>query len=482
VEDPRAGSPELIKREEIDASAERMGVHVAHVQRDYVFGWLLKSISEDPYLGPLLALKGATCFRKIYLPESRYSDDLDFSSAKAIDERAFAEALNRCCSTIEGLTAVHFDCERTSVGLHRTIIGRDEVVKEVFRARLFFSDFYGNDEELSIAVQMDVSTFDAPSLPSKWSPIIHPYSDKDLCVASVQCLALEELLAAKLKCLLQRRHVLDLFDMAYAYLWRNELGIDRGKVASAFLRKTIFGRSPGTAREILLAVPTDGLERDWRERLVCPTGSRFDMGTASERLAGFVSEIFAGSEARGSDMDAFFPAALRFAILRAGSERRLIRLKYDGVSRLVEPYALLYKRPEDATSREYFYAWNVQGGSSPPGWRTFLGHKIQGLELTDVEFEPRAEIQLSKAAEVSRVANFRRDGGSSRHFAIKKQSASTVRRPSSTLRPSFKAQEFTVQCPYCQKKFKRASRDSALRPHKAPGGYQCGGRHGIFLT
>lgn len=475
----------MIGQGEIDAAADSMGVHIAHVQRDYVFGWLLKCISEDPYLGPLLTLKGATCFRKIYLPESRYSDDLDFSSATMIDERAFAEALNRCCSNIEGVTAVHFNVERTSVGLHRTIMGRNEVVREVYRARLFFSDFYGNDDELSIAVQMDVSTLDAPVLATKRLPIVHPYSDRDLCAASVQCLALEELLAAKLKCLLQRRHVLDLFDMAYAHLWRNELRVERGQVVSAFLRKTIFGRSPGAAKEILLAVPTDGLEEDWHDRLVCPASSRFDLGTASERLAGFVSEIFSGVGSRGAGMEEFFPAALRFPILRAGSERRLIRLIYDGASRLVEPYALLFKKPENAPSREYFYGWNLEGGSSPPGWRSFLGHKIQKLELTDVKFEPRVEVQLSKAAEVSHVSNFRRGSGrnSASRPVIARQPRAAARR-SSNSKPwsSFKAIEFVLQCPYCQKKFKRTARDSTLRPHKAPGGYACAGRRGTFIT
>src|SRR5690606_39209672 len=108
---------------------------------------------------------------------------------------------------------------------------------------------------------------------------------------------------------------------------------------------------------------------DWQDRLVCPASSRFDIRAASDRLAGFVNEIFAGARTRGADMDTFFAAALRFPILRAGSERRLIRLHYDGASRLVEPYALLFKKPENAPSREYFYGWNLEGGSSPPGWR-----------------------------------------------------------------------------------------------------------------
>ena len=33
----------MIEPEEIDAFAAQMGVHQANVERDYVFGWLLKA-------------------------------------------------------------------------------------------------------------------------------------------------------------------------------------------------------------------------------------------------------------------------------------------------------------------------------------------------------------------------------------------------------------------------------------------------------
>jgi hypothetical protein len=35
----------MIDRPEIDAKAEELGVHVANVQRDYVFGWLLAGLA-----------------------------------------------------------------------------------------------------------------------------------------------------------------------------------------------------------------------------------------------------------------------------------------------------------------------------------------------------------------------------------------------------------------------------------------------------
>jgi len=40
---------------------------------------------------------------------------------------------------------------------------------------------------------------------------------------------------------------------------------------------------------------------------------------------------------------------------------------------------------------------------------------------------------------------------------------------------------YIYECPICSKKFRRRTRDSALRPHKAPDGWNCSGRRGFWL-
>ena len=40
---------------------------------------------------------------------------------------------------------------------------------------------------------------------------------------------------------------------------------------------------------------------------------------------------------------------------------------------------------------------------------------------------------------------------------------------------------YVIQCPVCQKKFTRTTRDFTLHKHKAPGGYNCSGHRGIFI-
>ena len=40
---------------------------------------------------------------------------------------------------------------------------------------------------------------------------------------------------------------------------------------------------------------------------------------------------------------------------------------------------------------------------------------------------------------------------------------------------------YIYECPICSKKFRRKTRDSALRPHKAPDGWNCSGRRGLLV-
>jgi predicted nucleotidyltransferase component of viral defense system len=73
----------MIDKEEIDGKADELGVHVANVQRDYVFGWLLSGLAQaENRLRPSLILKGGNCFRKAYFEHARFSNDLDFSTQR----------------------------------------------------------------------------------------------------------------------------------------------------------------------------------------------------------------------------------------------------------------------------------------------------------------------------------------------------------------------------------------------------------------
>jgi predicted nucleotidyltransferase component of viral defense system len=136
---------------------------------------------------------------------------------------------------------VQFDTSRT---ISRAKRGADDDL-EIVEARVYFRDFYGHDSSMMISVRMDVTEWDRLYLPVQTRQLVHAYSDFQNCQAGIRCVKLEEQLASKMKCLLQRRHVADLFDLIYSTLIHPEFAVNRSEIVSTFLRKTIFQSSPG---------------------------------------------------------------------------------------------------------------------------------------------------------------------------------------------------------------------------------------------
>ena len=124
-------------------------------------------------------------------------------------------------------------------------------------------------------------------------------------------------MANKMKCLIQRRHSHDLYDFVYATFFDHGITFDRTLIASTFLKKTIFERSPGSAKQILLGLPTVFFKSVWDKYIVCPVMSRLDFDTA---YASFIETI----EARqGLKVACLEEIALRMGYITADDVRRV---------------------------------------------------------------------------------------------------------------------------------------------------------------
>jgi hypothetical protein len=138
-------------------------------------------------------------------------------------------------------------------------------------------------------------------------------------------MALEELIANKLKCLIQRRHSFDLYDLVYATFFNRSININRGQVLTTFLRKTIFERSPGAAKGILLGLPMAFFKGAW-DKYVSPVTSRLDFDRAIEGFNSSIEEIFQGVSPELWGHQPFYPAKYRNLILEAGSARKVMTI------------------------------------------------------------------------------------------------------------------------------------------------------------
>lgn len=466
----------MIDQEEIKTKAREFDIHHVNVERDYVFGWLLKSIFENESLSRQLVFKGGNCLRKAFYPNTRFSADLDFSVGGAVDSIVMAEQINNACRAAQNACGVESLVERNTFEAGPRV----DKERQSFKGRVYFTDFFGQQDNLTISVKLDVTDFDRLYLPAVSRKLIHQYSDSAMCEVDLNCMALEEIVANKLKCLIQRRHSHDLFDLVYSTFIDRSIELDRGLVLRTFLGKTIFGASPAAAKEILLGIPMTFFGGVWEKYIKCPKSTRFGFEHAVEGFKDCIESLFDGVRNGDSGERLFFASDHRNLILDAGSSRKLMKLKYHGVERIIEPYALAYKRAAGKPAREYFYAYDRTGGrSSSPSIKSFLNSDVEEISMTEDSFEPRYEIELSKAGEDARKGYFgkpfsastrARDGGSLGRVGLNR-----VVRPRAVRSLE---QTFKVQCPYCQKVFTRKTQSLSLNDHKAPNGFKCGGRQG----
>ncbi len=268
----------MIQRVEIESKAKEFEIAPANVERDYVFGWFLFGIFTVSDLRDLIFLKGGNALRKEYFENTRYSTDLDFGIPNDIQQEVLLNEVNKICDFIQARCGITFVNENNTI--KEKFIASEAPIPglRVYEARVYFEDFYGKSD-FTIKISMDITRFDKVLLPLQEVPLIHPYSDAVDLVCKIRCMELEEIIATKLKCLLQRQHAPDLFDYVYSV---QLLGgsLDRNEVVRTFIQKTIFGKNPFVLKEILRQTPFDYFRFFWMKILVCAKKIKFDVEDA----------------------------------------------------------------------------------------------------------------------------------------------------------------------------------------------------------
>lgn len=403
----------MITKDEIDQKAIEFGINTVNVEKDYVFGWVLNSIYKRSSLKDILILKGGNALRKVYLPDTRFSKDLDFSALEGIESTLLHDELNEVCNEINKETSIKFE-------LDRTIVKQKDLPMpnvDALEARLYFKGFYG-EETISLKTQLDVTQFDKVYLPVQERELIHPYSDNELCRAMIKAQKAEEILASKLNNLLHRQKVGDLFDLLYSILITQNFSVNRQEVITTFLKKSIFESSPNSARQQLLGVQLD-LFRPFWDTIVVPIVSVFKFDVVTNNFEDLINALFnllpipsvapafvSPAESIGvdrgyrSDYSGYnpncFDTNIRNTIIEAGRSRKMIEMSYDGYERLIEPYSMeYYVRRKDGVGSEYFWGFDTSGGKSGrQSIKRFFCHKIESAKATNYGFNPRYPVEF----------------------------------------------------------------------------------------
>lgn len=266
----------MISRAELQRLASRNRVALGTLEKDYVVTELLKALSQVAGLSGLLVFKGGTAVRKTYFPDWRYSEDLDFTARHDLTKEELSEAL----------TAWYHQVEQAS-GLQLTnrMLHKPDGYARV-RARFLGPLAYSG------TVFMDLS-FDEPLClePQRRRVLAAPFSEEE---ATVLVYPLEELLAEKMRGLMERGKSRDYYDV-WRLLKEHSSDLNPGLLGKVLMKKLahkgltlhdasdFLPRDSGELRrywekdleqQVRALPPLDGAVEELREmigRLVIPT-------------------------------------------------------------------------------------------------------------------------------------------------------------------------------------------------------------------
>jgi len=182
----------------LQQAREEFGIPWEVLERDYLLSWLLAGIGQVDILRKLIVFKGGTALKKCYFGDYRFSEDLDFSGLEGVPTGSSLEQeINKACDAtvalLDSYTPVELTCHRyTEKEPHPG-------GQEAFTIRARFP--WHRKPHTRVMVEI---TLDEPVLKSISSrKIMHGYGET--LDAKIQVYALEEIVAEKLRAILQHQ-------------------------------------------------------------------------------------------------------------------------------------------------------------------------------------------------------------------------------------------------------------------------------------
>lgn len=240
----------MITQREISQLAHRLEMNDQVIEKDYVLTWLLLGLA-DSSLADNLAFKGGTALKKIYFPDYRFSEDLDFT---VIDGLGSEELLSGLSDTLKRLAQQQgFEFE----------VPEDEI-EQRDNSLTVYVHFKGplQASMKHRKVKIDFTLTELLCFDVERKAILSEYSDK--VERKICSYSLEEVITEKLCAVLGRTEPRDIYDL-------NELfalpDLDFHLIPAAFAEKAASKNvDPSTLAESL-AKKQPTLARMWESRL-----------------------------------------------------------------------------------------------------------------------------------------------------------------------------------------------------------------------
>jgi predicted nucleotidyltransferase component of viral defense system len=243
----------MILQAEINTIAEKIGVPKSTIDKDWALGHFLNGLYQDSFCRENWIFKGGTCLKKCYFQDYRFSEDLDFTllDENYVLEQAF---IDKVCQNVEQISGIKLSINELR---EMKFDGKKTGYKAVIK-------FWGADHPKNVAppsperwqtkikielIQFEKMIFDTPK-----RSLFHNYSDKNLIQAIIPCYSISEVLAEKLRALIQRNYTPPRNYYDIWYLSRNYPDLDWKKITEAFHLKMAYKGLTFTGIEQMLRI------------------------------------------------------------------------------------------------------------------------------------------------------------------------------------------------------------------------------------
>jgi predicted nucleotidyltransferase component of viral defense system len=189
-------------RTRLQEARKRLGIPWEVLERDYLLSWILAGLGQIESLRRTLVFKGGTALKKCYFGDYRFSEDLDFSGLTGAPtgdamEDAIREVCKAAARSLNEYAPVEIACEQyTEREPHP---GGQEAF--TIRARLPWQ------KQLHTRVMIEISLDEKVLKSVQERKVIHEYGEP--LNAQVQVYTLEEIVAEKLRAILQHVEMLE---------------------------------------------------------------------------------------------------------------------------------------------------------------------------------------------------------------------------------------------------------------------------------
>lgn len=258
----------MILKKEIEKKALEHEVSRSTIDKDWVLGHFVDAMFSIDSCREALIFKGGTCLRKCYIPNYRFSEDLDFTSINPnfqLDEGL----LRQIMSLVQGRTGMQLHLEKLTNLRHNNMPTGYAAIVKFWGADHSKDQIPPDPSRWTTSIKIEIILYEKMLFEPTLKTVYHDYSDElSPAIDEIACYDIREVLSEKLRALIQRSYTAprDYYDIWYLSKHSSELNWT--EIKQAFLQKMAFkGLEFIGIDQLLNAKSENAVKRAWETSL-----------------------------------------------------------------------------------------------------------------------------------------------------------------------------------------------------------------------